>query len=1566
MARRRINTRFLGITSVVFLLLCVMAVVVSKVFVHEKPEPYIAQGDAYAKAGQWDKAAANYGKAAGLAPKNADVMVKNGVALAHMSGDDPEKMGQAASAWRRAVEIDPNRTDAWQRLLDAYQTNLQFLEISAKNDRNREDLTRLFTLVRETATQLNRLNPNDARTKAIIPALNIRLWLLNIPIPNTADESKLAYDKRPSDEQKINDAIVQLTQLLHDDPSNQSAGIWIARAKVRMAQYDLQKNQDTDAYTLFDECAKILDDPIHAQPKNIDLYMGQCEILNMLQQVDPRPETRSDYNKRLHDALETAQGIVDPAANVQQYIQVKSLWARLLASTDQARAEKIFKEIIDKNPSDITPKIELARILKGDATRRGDALAVLQSVPDEPAAGLTVGRRRVMEVQIAEAKLLRADIMSEKFATSTDPKEREQLTAAMQAILDSLAKPMADDWRYLKMLGKFQMAEGRYRDAIQSLTTAVDRRAAISGADSELLLLAADAYRHGQQTGRAIALLEQAMQVDPRLANSAANHMAVAQLYLYDHNRERAKPHIDWLAVRYPDNADIIKLQIGLLDVSTDHDEILKLYQKLPETTVQEMNDKVQVAHQIDNDADGERLLKAMHAAKPADTSITYRLGNLYLSSGRKDEARQLLDDARKLGPTDPALSLLGDAIDGNTAQAEDVVRAQIATLPDPFVRAMKLADLAHSLNKTGEELEHLKAAEVIRPADSSVMDRLFLSYLAAGEFDKAEGYITGLEKIDADQAHGLLYRFRLAMARQDIQGALAIGRQLTNDFKEFSGSWEALGEALQASGQLESAASKYVAALDKQATNIKALRNLIYCSYLMNKVDDAKRYIDDARQKFPDDPTYRDLQVQHEIRYGDPDSVMPGLRKDIAANPNDQQAYQLAAACLSQVAAARNAKGDADGSRSHIMEARAILEEAVKRWPDNLRLTSELAGADVQADDLASGEAAIKAIAERARWKDKPGPSVALAQLYIQANKLSLAEAPLRDALAKSTNAPDLELQLANVLAGEQKPDEALKVLELHKNLLPIRNRRVQLLMDLKRGEEAENEVAVALKAEPNNAELSNLLTFVYMHEGKSAQARKLASDTIAIDPTNLAAYYHRGVLSLQGAPPDPDAAISDLTFVRDHAPDNVEARLSLADAYQQKGDPSTGIHELESALRLAPQNKQVRLKLLDFYAATVPPRWLDADQVITDALSMPQFKNDVDILRGAANISARRGDSAEALTKIRAAMAQAPNNPVLLHDYLNILLLTKNFDLLQQESTPLTSDPKCPWWVFDFRGRGKAQSGDTAGAVPEFDKALNTAGVEQGPDVAVAVAQDIATDLGVDKAIELVEPRTRNSVTWKLVAIPLYDRKGDRPSAVKMAESGMTSFDTMSPAEQDQLLGLTATLYVTSNPPMVDKGITAYRKILERHPDDMAAMNNLACILAEMANPPQMDEALALAQKAFDITQKAGRLEPLVYDTQGWVLILAGRVNDGIDVLHRIVDKSSFPDAHYHLAEGYLRKQLPEDAQRELATASDLYDKAIAAHRGVDVMLHDKIADASKRADKMVQEKTQAKAGI
>lgn len=256
MARRRINTRFLGITSVVFLLLCVMAVVVSKVFVHEKPEPYIAQGDAYAKAGQWDKAAANYGKAAGLAPKNADVMVKNGVALAHMSGDDPEKMGQAASAWRRAVEIDPNRTDAWQRLLDAYQTNLQFLEISAKNDRNREDLTRLFTLVRETATQLNRLNPNDARTKAIIPALNIRLWLLNIPIPNTADESKLAYDKRPSDEQKINDAIVQLTQLLHDDPSNQSAGIWIARAKVRMAKYDLQKNQDTDAYTLFDECAK--------------------------------------------------------------------------------------------------------------------------------------------------------------------------------------------------------------------------------------------------------------------------------------------------------------------------------------------------------------------------------------------------------------------------------------------------------------------------------------------------------------------------------------------------------------------------------------------------------------------------------------------------------------------------------------------------------------------------------------------------------------------------------------------------------------------------------------------------------------------------------------------------------------------------------------------------------------------------------------------------------------------------------------------------------------------------------------------------------------------------------------------------------------------------------------------------------------------------------------------------------------------------------------------------------------------------------------------------------------
>ena len=55
----------------------------------------------------------------------------------------------------------------------------------------------------------------------------------------------------------------------------------------------------------------------------------------------------------------------------------------------------------------------------------------------------------------------------------------------------------------------------------------------------------------------------------------------------------------------------------------------------------------------------------------------------------------------------------------------------------------------------------------------------------------------------------------------------------------------------------------------------------------------------------------------------------------------------------------------------------------------------------------------------------------------------------------------------------------------------------------------------------------------------------------------------------------------------------------------------------------------------------------------------------------------------------------------------------------------------------------------------------------------------------------------------------------------------------------------------------------------------------------------------------------QKGNRRDALVLDTHGWLLTLAGKVDEGIDTLRAAIEIRQLPDIHYHLGEAFLRKQ-------------------------------------------------------
>ena len=89
-------------------------------------------------------------------------------------------------------------------------------------------------------------------------------------------------------------------------------------------------------------------------------------------------------------------------------------------------------------------------------------------------------------------------------------------------------------------------------------------------------------------------------------------------------------------------------------------------------------------------------------------------------------------------------------------------------------------------------------------------------------------------------------------MAKDEVDRAVEIARQLTGKLPEFAQSWLALAQGLQSGRKYEEAREAYLRVLEKQAMNVEAYRGLVETCYPLRQYDDAGRHIADARRACP------------------------------------------------------------------------------------------------------------------------------------------------------------------------------------------------------------------------------------------------------------------------------------------------------------------------------------------------------------------------------------------------------------------------------------------------------------------------------------------------------------------------------------------------------------------------------------------------------------------------------------------------------------------------------------------------------------------------------------------
>ncbi|MFN7730512.1 MAG: tetratricopeptide repeat protein [Pirellula sp.] len=108
------------------------------------------------------------------------------------------------------------------------------------------------------------------------------------------------------------------------------------------------------------------------------------------------------------------------------------------------------------------------------------------------------------------------------------------------------------------------------------------------------------------------------------------------------------------------------------------------------------------------------------------------------------------------------------------------------------------------------------------------------------------------------------------------------------------------------------------------------------------------------------------------------------------------------------------------------------------------------------------------------------------------------------------------------------------------------------------------------------------------------------------------------------------------------------------------------------------------------------------------------------------------------------------------------------------------------------------------------------------------------------------------------------------------------------------------------------VDKAIAMYRKALVVEPNDIALLNNVACLVAEATG--SAEEAMPMIDRAIEL---GGRLPELI-DSKGYILTIAGRHEEAVPYFEDAAKRGTDPRAGLHWYMALKRSGRAEEAMR------------------------------------------------
>jgi tetratricopeptide (TPR) repeat protein len=706
--------------------------------------------------------------------------------------------------------------------------------------------------------------------------------------------------------------------------------------------------------------------------------------------------------------------------------------------------------------------------------------------------------------------------------------------------------------------------------------------------------------------------------------------------------------------------------------------------------------------------------------------------------------------------------------------------------------------------------------------------------------------------------------------------------------------------------GNAREAAKYFQAAVDVRPDYPAARAELARIYTVAGVPDKALETLGPGLEKHPDDAMLLTMRAAARAQLKDRDGALADAEKAYRIDPKNQDADAVLAGLYTSI--------------PELDKALAVLTQGVKDHPDGVDLRVALAQLYGARNDAANEEATLREVI-----KLKPGERVhrlRLAQFLALKGDDAAAESALREGV--SVIPKDRDLQNALVRFLFVKRGAAAAEAELNKMIAASPDDHfasftlAQLYAENGEPGKAEAIYQRIIAKEGTRApalDARNRLAAAAAARGDTASAKKLVAEILDASPHDADALVLRGNMELASG--DPKDAIVDLRAVLRDQPSAPGILRVLARAHLRNGEPALAEETLRRAMDANPGDVGVRLDLASFLAQDGKPEQAEA---IVQALAKDR-PADSDIQEALFRVSVGANDFATARAAADAILAANPKSAVGQY-FLGLIAehAGKVEEALADYQKALERQPAAaePLEAIVRLLVAKKREGE----------ALRRLDAQASRNPSDALAESLKGEVLLnakrfaDAGAAFREAIRRAPKWWvayrNLAFVSLA--QGDRAAGLAVLEDAIARV-----AEPNRVRAQIASTHEAAGE--WDGAIRQYEAVLQSAPNDPAATNNLAMLLANHRGDPASVSRAAELVRPF-----ATSPNPALLDTFGWVSLKHGDAKAALPALEKAQAAApGLSELRYHLA-------VAEIAAGQTAKAAENLKQALASNRPFD----------------------------